>query len=143
MFSAITSRIPGHHLRVRALLARGALAAPLAGDGADEAALLHRPLLDGELTPRPQPQVGELAERLVEVVADVGRGDLVGGDLVPQLLPQLARQLQILPVQLPADEVRVVHQEEGAAVEAHLVGEGLDLPGAQRFDHRGRCGGTG
>ncbi|HEX2202689.1 MAG TPA: hypothetical protein VHG91_05310 [Longimicrobium sp.] len=114
------------------------LAAALARDGGDEAALLHAPLLDGELAPRLEAQVRELAEGLVEVVADVRRGDLVGRDVVAQASAELRGELDVLALELAPDELRVVDQEEDAALEPDLRRELLDLALEERGDHR-RC----
>ena len=68
---------PRHELRIRALLAAAALAAALPRDRANEAPVLHRRARDrvvglARVAVRgTQPQVREVAERLVEEVADV------------------------------------------------------------------------
>src|SRR5690606_40797528 len=63
------------------------------------------------------PEVREQTQRLVEVVADVGRRDLVGRDLVAQLGAQLLRQLQVLAFELAAHQFGIIYQEKHAALE--------------------------
>src|SRR5207302_8149025 len=75
---------PRAHLRVGGLLAGGALAAPLAAHRGDEPAAFHGAAGDRKLVAALEPQIGEIAQRLVVVVADVGRGDFIGGDVVAQ-----------------------------------------------------------
>src|SRR5690606_37859624 len=85
--------------------------------------------------PGREAEVGELAERLIEVVADVRRGDLVRGDVVAEPALQLGRQLQVLAGELAPDELRIVHQEEDPALEPDLRGKLFDLPGEERGYH--------
>ena len=87
---------PGHELGVGRLLAATPLPPSLAAHRADEAAVLDAAAGDRELVAGLEPQVRELSERLVEVVADVGGRDLVGRDLVPELGAQLLVPLQFL-----------------------------------------------
>src|SRR5690606_38306062 len=113
---------PSHQLRVRRLFARTALAAPLPADRADEAALLDAAARDRELAAGLQPEIREEAERLVEVVADVGGRDLVGRDLVPEPGADRVAELEVLAFELTADQVGVVHEEEDAAFETQRRG---------------------
>ncbi len=124
---------PRTHLGVRRLFTRRALAAPLAADGGDEPAGFHRAPRDRELITALQTQIGELAERLVEVVADVGGGDLVGRNVVAQL--DRLRPSEVLPCQLAPDDVGVLGQEQEAAFEPHMRRQFGDWPRAERIEH--------
>src|SRR2546430_939684 len=123
----------GAHLGVRGLLARRALATPLAADRGDEAAALHRPPRDRELVAALQAQVGEVAEGFVVVVADVGGGDLVGRDIVAQLAGRCP--VHVLPGELGANEGGVFGQKQDASLEPDEIGESLDPAGLQRVQH--------
>ena len=118
----------GHQLGVGALFAAGPLAAALAGDGADEAGVFDRAALYGGFGAAVraghfQPQIGEFPQRFVVEEADVGGGDLVGADLVAEDGLQLGGQLQVQPfVELAADQVGVVREEEDAAAEGDFRG---------------------
>ncbi len=126
MFSAITMRIPAI-ISAYGLCSRDEpLPRRLPDTEATKPPFFTLPCLIGNSLARLQPQVGKLAERLVEVVADVGGRDLVGGDVVAQPLAKLGSELDVLALQLPAHQVRVVQEEEDPALEAYLRGELLD-----------------
>ncbi len=73
---------PSAHLGIGRLLPAGALAPPLAADGADEAALLYVAPSDGQHVAAFQAQVRDLAQGFVEVEAVVRGRDLVGRDVI-------------------------------------------------------------
>src|SRR5439155_457741 len=98
----------GAHLGVRRLLPRRALAAPLAADRRHEATALHRSPRDRELLAAFQAQVREVAQRFVVVVADVGRRDLVGRNVVAQRDGR--GPVQVLPRKLAAHQRGVLGQ---------------------------------
>src|SRR5262249_48914336 len=123
----------GAHLRVRRLLAARALAAPLARDRDLELAGLDRPARDRELLARPEAQVREVSERVVVVVTDVGRRDLVGRDVVAELdrrVPVEVTTLELLP-----QEFRVLGEIEDAAGDADGVGPLEDWAREEALDH--------
>src|SRR2546425_12843753 len=67
----------GAHLGVRRLLAGGPLPAPLAADRRYEAPALHRATRNRKFVAALESEVGEVAQRFVVVIADVGGGDFV------------------------------------------------------------------
>ena len=76
---------PSHHLGVGRLLPARTLPSPLAAHRHHETAVFHRSAGDGKLLSRLEAQVGKFTKGLVVVVADVGRRDFIGGDIVAQL----------------------------------------------------------
>jgi hypothetical protein len=102
-------------LGVGARLARGALAVAPPGDCHSKAARLDAASLDRQRFAALQPEVGVLAELLVEVVANVSRRDLVSGDVGAQRQRLLARH--VLAAQLSLDDGCVLRQEQDAAIE--------------------------
>src|SRR2546421_6439084 len=70
------------------------------------------------------------------VIADVGRSYFVGGDVVAQLGRR--SPVDILPLELPAHQVRVLGQEQDPPPEHHLIRQLLDATGAQLSEHRAK-----
>ena len=69
---------PGTHFGVGRLLAAGTFTAPLAADGTDEAALLDVTASNRQHVVAFEAQVGNLAERLIEIETIMRGGNLVG-----------------------------------------------------------------
>jgi len=84
---------------------------------------------EGDVAPS---RVAELTERLVEVIADVGRSDFVRRDVVAQLrmgwraYRRAGIERNILAGQLTLDQVGRLGQEQDASVEADAIGHLLD-----------------
>ncbi len=120
----------GGALGVGRLLAARSFAAPLAAHRAHEPAALDVAALDGQLVAALQAGVGKLAQGLVEVEADVRRGDLVGGNVVAQLgivLRVGGVPGQVFARQLPLDQLGIFGEKKNAPLQAHAVRTLLDL----------------
>ena len=129
---------PGAHLGVGRLLPAGALASPLAADGADEAAFFHGAASDGQHVAALQAQVWDLAQGFIEVEAVVRGRDLVGRDVVAQLGIVgwiLAVPGQVFAGQLPLDQFRIFGEEKNASLQANFVRTFFDLSIQQRINH--------
>src|SRR5205823_12215780 len=124
---------PRAHLGIGRLLAGGSLPAPLAAHRGDEPAAFYRSAADRELLAALEPQVGEIAQRLVVVVTDVGRSDFIGGDVVPQRDPGTPRE--VLALELTTHQVGIHREEQHPSGKPYAVGPLLDAPGAQPLQH--------
>src|SRR6266550_4648414 len=109
---------PRAHLRVRRLLARGALAPALAAHGGHEATALHGAAGNREFVAALEAEVREFAQRFVVVVADVRRGDFVGRDVVAQLVGW--RPDGIMAGELRAHEAGILGQVKNPALQANI-----------------------
>jgi len=96
----------GAQLRIGAGLPAAALAPALPRHAHRKAPSADRPRLHGEGPAALKTKVGEVPQCLVEVVADVGRGDLVRADLVPERRGRF--KLQVLAFELAEDPCRIL-----------------------------------
>ena len=132
---------PRVHLRVRRRLARRTLPAPRPRRARDEPAGAHRAAHHRELLTGLEAEVGEFAERLVEVVADVGRRDLVGRDVVAQLRMRgrserrRGVERKVLAGELAMQQRRILGEQEDASNEADAIGDFLYGACAETLDH--------
>src|SRR5580692_5542428 len=100
----------GTHFRIRRLFPTRSFAASFAADGTDKTATLDVTPPDGRGAATLQSEIGNLAQRLVEVEAVVRRSDFVGRDVIAKL--RIGRGIfriprQIFTGKLPLDEVRI------------------------------------
>ena len=114
-----------HQVHARGELAEGrrlaAGTAPLAeaADDHGEASALDRVLLDHAAL---QADHRVPTEGLVVIEADPARRDLVGADVVPEL--PVGVVVEVLALELPAQELGVFREVEDTAFEAELIGSG-------------------
>src|SRR5204862_7197611 len=64
-------------------------------------------------------QVGDSPEGVVEVIADVGGGDFVGGDVVAQLV--FGAPVQVAALELLPDQGRILGEKQDAPLESHSI----------------------
>ena len=120
----------GTHLGIGRLLPAGTLAPPLAADGAHEAAPFYIVPPDGQHVAALQAQVGDLAQRFIEVEAVVRGRDLVGRDVIAELgivgrIPGVPGQ--VFAGQLALDQFRVFGKKKNAPLQANFIGAFVDL----------------
>src|ERR1041384_4507561 len=108
---------PPYSMIWRVIAAR-ALAPSLARHRYDEAPILDISALDWKLITALQTDVDEFPKRLVKVIADVGRRDLVSGDVVSER--RYVVYVQVLALELRSNERRVFSKEKNAAFELNL-----------------------
>jgi hypothetical protein len=102
---------------------------------------LHGAADDRELLPRLQAEIGELAQGLVEVVADVRGGDLIGRDVVPQLRTRrrsngcVRVEGEVLAGELALDQHRIFREEEDPPLKADAIGDLGDGTGQEALGH--------
>ena len=132
---------PRVHLRVGRCLARRSLPAPRARCARDESARAHGAAHHWEFLTGLEAEVGKIPERLVEVVADVGRGDLVGRDVVPQLRMRRRSsrgggvEREIFTRELAMQQRRILREQEDASIEANAVRDLMHGARAKTLDH--------
>ena len=101
----------GRELGVGGRLTGGPFAPASSGDGGDEVSEADGAAGDRKHLTSPEPEVRKVPECRVEVVADVGRRDFVGRDVIAEG----GRRRDVLARQLPLDQRRVIGEEEHAA----------------------------
>ena len=107
------------------------------------------PRTSGNSSPALSPRYGKLAQRLVEVVADVRGRDLVGRDVVAELrgawairpAPRVERQ--VLAGELAMQQRRVLGEQQHASVESDAVRNLVYGPRAKTLDHASEDAGRG
>src|SRR5262249_36262362 len=120
----------GTKLGVRGLLAAGALAPSLPAHCRNESTSLDVATLDGNFIAAFQAGIRKFAQSLIEEKADMGRRNLVGGDVVPQLgiLPRIPGVPgKVFSGQLASNQLRILRQKEDAARKFDLVRSFLDF----------------
>ena len=128
----------GAHLRIRRLLAARSFAAPLPAYRAHKSAALHVAAPNRRHAAALQPEVRNLAQRLVKVKAVMRRSDLVGRDVVAQLgiirgILRIPRQ--VFARQLPLDQFGIFGEEKNASLQPDFVGPLFDFAFQKRVDH--------
>jgi hypothetical protein len=128
----------GAHLGIRRLLAARSFTAPLSAHGAHKSAALHLAAPNRRHTAALQPQIRNLAQRLIEVKAVVRRSDLIGRDVVAQLriVGRILRiPGQVFTRELTLDEFRVFGEKKNAPLQPDSVRPLFDFAFQKRVDH--------
>ena len=100
--------------RVRRRLTAGPLAPSLTTDGGSKSALLDGVPGDRKLPPSGVSNIGELSEGFVVIVANVGRCDLIGGDVVA--IGHSVIERKIGPRQLLEHRLGIIDQMENSSI---------------------------
>src|SRR6202162_6385692 len=118
------------HFRIRRLFPTRSFAPSFAADGTDKTATLYVTAPDGRDAPALQPEIGNLAQRLVKIKTVMRWGDLVRRDVVTQfgVIRGMTRiPWKVLPRKLSLDQIRIFGEKKNSPLQPDLVRPFVDV----------------